>query len=215
MKFNLKLTNIKQRTDDWYFYKSKTISPTSFNLLYGSSYIKNKLLTKIRKNLHIEFYDELEIKHIISDSLLHGIENEKHAIKDTLTLLSKVLDFDDKFILDNSQDLFFYSEEYPVSCSPDFYSRELRLGIEIKCPFTKEVHLEHFKGNISDIYKFQVYGYMLLLDLPEYYFISYNKKVTPNIAMIKFTRDDKKFYKLENKLKEFCFNLKENILYGN
>jgi hypothetical protein len=78
-------------------------------------------------------------------------------------------------------------DEYEIGCSSDGLWDDT--GIEIKCP-NASTHIAYLrKGKLPTIYTQQVQGTMLVLDLSEYWFLSYHPDLEP--LLIKVKRDDK------------------------
>jgi len=78
-------------------------------------------------------------------------------------------------------------DDYEIGCSSDGLWDDT--GIEIKCP-NASTHIAYLrKGKLPTIYTQQVQGTMLVLDLSEYWFLSYHPDLEP--LLIKVKRDDK------------------------
>lgn len=78
-------------------------------------------------------------------------------------------------------------DNYEIGCSVDGLFNDT--GIEIKCP-NASTHIAYLrKGKLPTIYTQQVQGAMLILDLSEYWFLSYHPDLEP--LLIKVKRDDK------------------------
>ena len=78
-------------------------------------------------------------------------------------------------------------DDYEIGCSVDGLFNDT--GIEIKCP-NASTHIAYLrKGKLPTIYTQQVQGAMLILDLSEYWFLSYHPDLEP--LLIKVKRDDK------------------------
>jgi len=78
-------------------------------------------------------------------------------------------------------------DDYEIGCSSDGLWDDT--GIEIKCP-NASTHISYLrKGKLPTIYTQQVQGTMLVLDLSEYWFLSYHPDLEP--LLIKVKRDDK------------------------
>ena len=78
-------------------------------------------------------------------------------------------------------------DDYEIGCSVDGLFNDT--GIEIKCP-NASTHIAYLrKGKLPTIYTQQVQGAMLILDLSEYWFLSYHPDLDP--LLIKVKRDDK------------------------
>jgi len=78
-------------------------------------------------------------------------------------------------------------DDYEIGCSSDGLWDDT--GIEIKCP-NASTHISYLrKGKLPTIYIQQVQGTMLVLDLSEYWFLSYHPDLEP--LLIKVKRDDK------------------------
>lgn len=73
------------------------------------------------------------------------------------------------------------SDEFPNNvCSPDGFSEDRKIGIEIKCPSTKK-HVQYIRqGGVPNDYKYQVLNYFLINEKCEkVYFISYDDRYRP------------------------------------
>lgn len=78
-------------------------------------------------------------------------------------------------------------DDYEIGCSVDGLFNDT--GIEIKAP-NASTHISYLrKGKLPTIYTQQVQGAMLILDLAEYWFLSYHPDLEP--LLIKVKRDDK------------------------
>lgn len=78
-------------------------------------------------------------------------------------------------------------DDYEIGCSVDGLFNDT--GIEIKAP-NASTHISYLrKGKLPTIYTQQVQGAMLILDLSEYWFLSYHPELEP--LLIKVKRDDK------------------------
>ena len=78
-------------------------------------------------------------------------------------------------------------DDYEIGCSVDGLFNDT--GIEIKAP-NASTHISYLrKGKLPTIYTQQVQGAMLILDLSEYWFLSYHPDLEP--LLIKVKRDDK------------------------
>ena len=78
-------------------------------------------------------------------------------------------------------------DDYEIGCSSDGLWDDT--GIEVKCP-NASTHISYLrKGKLPTTYVQQVQGTMLVLDLSEYWFLSYHPELEP--LLIKVKRDDK------------------------
>lgn len=215
--YNMLKTNIKQRDRDWHIAKQLAISPSQFHLLVNaSSEVKNKILSKVIDNKFKIYKDDFDISSFRSEATDHGNKFEKialHCFLDEYKLYDKFKD--NNINIDSCIDLFYVDLNLPVCCSPDFYCDRFSLGIEIKCPFTNEVHEQHLKGIISDQYFYQILGYILFLDIRSFYFVSFKPDHENSLAIIKITYNKVTFDILKKALNEFFYRYCYNAPYEN
>ena len=113
-------------------------------------------------------------------------------------------------------------KKYPnlFGASPDGLIRQERGGVEIKCPYTMEKHMQHLtyttpkdlKENEENYY-WQMYACMLVTDCEWWDFVSYNPYVSKKLQLkvLRIYRDEKEINLLKNRIDLAIEYIKQQI----
>jgi len=197
----VKIHNVEQGTPPWFKLRlgkpsasrfSDCVTPTGKPSASAEKYM-HELLAERLSMKRFEGFDTFYMKR--------GRELEPQAA-DVFTFQTDLPCREVGFVTDDKE---------AVGCSPDRLVGDI--GLEIKCPM-HTTHVKylidyHAKGNMPSEYYAQVQGTMWIMDLPEYWFMSYHPDL-PNL-IIKINRDDKYIAGLQAAIEKLLEDLESNF----
>ena len=197
----MKIHNVEQGTPPWFKLRlgkpsasrfSDCVTPTGKPSASAEKYM-HELLAERLSMKRFEGFDTFYMKR--------GRELEPQAA-DVFTFQTDLPCREVGFVTDDKE---------AVGCSPDRLVGDI--GLEIKCPM-HTTHVKylidyHAKGNMPSEYYAQVQGTMWIMDLPEYWFMSYHPDL-PNL-IIKINRDDKYIAGLQAAIEKLLEDLESNF----
>lgn len=174
----MKISNVKQRSEDWFELKRGKIGGTRFSNVISNR--KNGLLYELLNERLSPWIDNSD--EYVSEEMQFGIDNEAPARK----LYSKQsgIKFEEVGAI-----LSDFSEIHLAS--PDGVNIERGIVLEIKCTMNGAVHLARFFEGVDDKYMAQIKNYFAVSDdVKEVHFVSYcpDRHERP-IIQFAFTRD--------------------------
>ena len=202
MVISVKIHNVEQGKPEWFQLRLGKPSASRFKDLVtpkgkpsatAEKYMLELLAEKI-SGKHFETFDTFHMKR--------GRELEPQAAK----IFSFQTDLECREIG------FVTNDEMTIGCSPDRLVDDI--GLEIKCP----MHTTHVKylidfhkdGVMPSEYYAQVQGTMMIMDLPDYWFMSYHPDL-PNLIM-KVERDEPYIAGLRAAIDKLLEDLNHNFL---
>lgn len=173
----MRISTATQGTTDWLIQRIGVVTASNFSKVFTTA---GKLSTSrdgLINQLIAENLLQKPTETFKSDAMQRGNDLEPEA----RAYAELMLDVDiEEFGL-------IKMDDYEIGCSSDGLWDDT--GIEIKCP-NASTHIAYLrKGKLPTIYTQQVQGTMLVLDLSEYWFLSYHPDLEP--LLIKVKRDDK------------------------
>jgi putative phage-type endonuclease len=159
------LNNHKQGSIEWHEAKLGKVGGTRLKKVFGSTSLDliDELIAEIGSGESEDVY--------VNAAMQRGKDLEPVARKAFTALRNVKIDEIGLCI----------SDEFPNNvCSPDGFSKDRAIGIEIKCPSTKK-HVQTIRQNqIPNEYKYQVLNYFLVNEKCEtVYFISFDTRYSP------------------------------------
>ena len=197
----MKIHNVEQGTPEWFRLRLGKPSASRFkDCVTGTG----KLSSSVEKYMHELLAERLSMKRFEGFDTFHmkrGRELEPQAA-DVFTFQTDLPCREVGFVTDDKE---------AVGCSPDRLVGDI--GLEIKCPMhtTQVKYLidYHKEGIMPPEYYAQVQGTMWIMDLPEYWFMSYHPDL-PNLIM-KVSRDDKYIAGLQAAIEKLLEDLEINF----
>ena len=197
----MKIHNVEQGTPEWFRLRLGKPSASRFkDCVTGTG----KLSSSVEKYMHELLAERLSMKRFEGFDTFHmkrGRELEPQAA-DVFTFQTDLPCREVGFVTDDKE---------AVGCSPDRLVGDI--GLEIKCPMhtTQVKYLidYHKEGIMPPEYYAQVQGTMWIMDLPEYWFMSYHPDL-PNLIM-KVSRDDKYIAGLQAAIEKLLEDLEKNF----
>lgn len=161
----MKIINVQQRSPEWLQYKIAKIGGTRIKEVF-----KSDNLTLIDLLIAEKGSQQIEETKVTYE-MQRGIELEPYVIE----LFEKIHNVKIKEIGICESDEF-----NDIICSPDGFTEDLKTGIEIKCPSTKN-HVKYIRmGKLPAEYKYQVLNYFLVNEKCEkMYFITFDDRYKP------------------------------------
>lgn len=173
----MRISTAVQGTTDWLIQRIGVVTASNFSKVFTTA---GKLSTSrdgLINQLIAENLLQKPTETFKSDAMQRGNDLEPEA----RAYAELMLDVDIK------EFGLIKMEDHEIGCSVDGLFNDT--GIEIKCP-NASTHVAYLrKGKLPTIYVQQVQGTMLVLDLSEYWFLSYHPDLEP--LLIKVKRDDK------------------------
>ena len=173
----MRISTAVQGTTDWLIQRIGVVTASNFSTVFTTA---GKLSTSrdgLINQLIAENLLQKPTETFKSDAMQRGNDLEPEA----RAYAELMLDVDIK------EFGLIKMEDHEIGCSVDGLFNDT--GIEIKCP-NASTHVAYLrKGKLPTIYVQQVQGTMLVLDLSEYWFLSYHPDLEP--LLIKVKRDDK------------------------
>jgi hypothetical protein len=173
----MRISQAIQGTTDWLIQRIGVVTASNFSKVFTTA---GKLSTSrdgLINQLIAENLLQKPTETFKSDAMQRGNDLEPEAR--ALAELMLGVDIEEYGLIK--------MDDYEIGCSSDGLWGET--GIEIKCP-NASTHISYLrKGKLPTIYTQQVQGTMLVLDLSEYWFLSYHPDLEP--LLIKVKRDDK------------------------
>ena len=197
----MKIHNVEQGTQEWFRLRLGKPSASRFkDCVTGTG----KPSASVEKYMHELLAERLSMKRFEGFDTYHmkrGRELEPQAA-DVFTFQTDLPCREVGFVTDDKE---------AIGCSPDRLVGDI--GLEIKCPMhtTQVKYLidYHSKGEMPSEYYAQVQGTMWIMDLPEYWFMSYHPDL-PNLIM-KVPRDDKYIAGLQAAIEKLLEDLETNF----
>lgn len=154
-----------QGSGEWLHAKIGKIGGTGLKKVFSASFLDliDELISQIGSNSHEENY--------ITTAMQRGIDLEPY-VRDLFQKLNQI---------EIDQIGLCQSDEFNyLVCSPDGFSKCRTIGIEIKCPSTKN-HVKYIRMNkLPGDYNWQVINYFLVNEKCEkMYFISFDDRYKP------------------------------------
>jgi hypothetical protein len=173
----MRISQAIQGTTDWLIQRIGVVTASNFSKVFTTA---GKLSTSrdgLINQLIAENLLQKPTETFKSDAMQRGNDLEPEAR--ALAELMLGVDIEEYGLIK--------MDDYEIGCSSDGLWGDT--GIEIKCP-NASTHISYLrKGKLPTIYTQQVQGTMLVLDLSEYWFLSYHPELEP--LLIKVKRDDK------------------------
>jgi len=173
----MRISKAIQGTTDWLIQRIGVVTASNFSKVFTTA---GKLSTSrdgLINQLIAENLLQKPTETFKSDAMQRGNDLEPEAR--ALAELMLGVDIEEYGLIK--------MDDYEIGCSSDGLWDDT--GIEIKCP-NASTHIAYLrKGKLPTIYTQQVQGTMLVLDLSEYWFLSYHPDLEP--LLIKVKRDDK------------------------
>jgi len=198
----MKIHNVEQGSEEWFALRLGVPSASRFKDLLTPT---GKSSASAEKYMHELLAEKISGKRFDSFDTFHmkrGRDLEPEA--------ANVFSFQTDLICREIG--FVTNDEQTVGCSPDRLIQDLS-GLEIKCPM-HTTHVKylidfHNKNEMPSEYYAQVQGTMMLMDLPDYWFMSYHPDL-PNLIM-KIDRDDKYIANLSAAIDKLLEDLENNL----
>jgi len=173
----MRISQAIQGTTDWLIQRIGVVTASNFSKVFTTA---GKLSTSrdgLINQLIAENLLQKPTETFKSDAMQRGNDLEPEAR--ALAELMLGVDIEETGLIK--------MDDYEIGCSVDGLFNDT--GIEIKCP-NASTHIAYLrKGKLPTTYVQQVQGTMLVLDLSEYWFLSYHPELEP--LLIKVKRDDK------------------------
>jgi hypothetical protein len=173
----MRISQAIQGTTDWLIQRIGVVTASNFSKVFTTA---GKLSTSrdgLINQLIAENLLQKPTETFKSDAMQRGNDLEPEAR--ALAELMLGVDIEETGLIK--------MDDYEIGCSVDGLFNDT--GIEIKCP-NASTHIAYLrKGKLPTTYVHQVQGTMLVLDLSEYWFLSYHPELEP--LLIKVKRDDK------------------------
>jgi len=173
----MRISMAVQGTTDWLIQRIGVVTASNFSKVFTTA---GKLSTSrdgLINQLIAENLLQKPTETFKSDAMQRGNDLEPEAR--ALAELMLGVDIEETGLIK--------MDDHEIGCSVDGLFNDT--GIEIKCP-NASTHVAYLrKGKLPTIYTQQVQGTMLVLDLSEYWFLSYHPDLEP--LLIKVKRDDK------------------------
>lgn len=197
----MKIHNVEQGTNEWFRLRlgkpsasrfKDCVTPTGKPSSSSEKYMHELLAERLAKK-RFETFDTFHMKR---GRDLEPLAAEVFSFQTDLTCREVGFVTDDK---------------EAIGCSPDRLVNGT--GLEIKCPM-HTTHVKylidyHNKGIMPPEYYAQVQGTMWIMDLPEYWFMSFHPDL-PNLIM-KVPRDDKYIAGLQAAIEKLLEDLETNF----
>jgi hypothetical protein len=197
----MKIHNVEQGTPEWFRLRLGKPSASRFRDCVTPT---GKPSSSVEKYMHELLAERLSMKRFEGFDTFHmkrGRELEPQAA-DVFSFQTDLTCREVGFVTDDKE---------AVGCSPDRLVGDI--GLEIKCPMhtTQVKYLidYHSKNEMPPEYYAQVQGTMWIMDLPEYWFMSYHPDL-PNLIM-KVPRDDKYIAGLQAAIEKLLEDLESNF----
>lgn len=181
---------VQQGTAEWLELRKGKVTCSKFGNLFGSSVSKNTYLKEIRS---------MELATFSSAPTTWGKANEKQALSVYQLITGHEV-----------ADVGFLTRGEFVGGSPDGLvldneTGQIIGGVEIKCPYSPDVHFKHCEAGLPSNYFWQVHGYMWLTKLPWWDFVSFDprKEEKDQILIIRTLWDERVQQRIEEALDEF------------
>ena len=198
----MRIHNVEQGSEEWFALRLGVPSASRFKDLLTPT---GKPSASAEKYMHELLAEKMSGKRFDSFDTFHmkrGRDLEPEA--------ANVFSFQTDLICREIG--FVTNDDQTVGCSPDRLIQDLS-GLEIKCPMhtTHVKYLIDFHNNnqMPPEYYAQVQGTMMLMDLPDYWFMSYHPDL-PNLIM-KIDRDDKYIANLSAAIDKLLEDLETNL----
>jgi len=173
----MRISTAVQGTTDWLIQRIGVVTGSNFSKVFTTA---GKLSTSrdgLINQLIAENLLQKPTETFKSDAMQRG--NDLEAEARALAELMLGVDIEETGLIK--------MDDYEIGCSVDGLFNDT--GIEIKCP-NASTHVAYLrKGKLPTIYTQQCQGAMLILDLSEYWFLSYHPDLEPLLIQVK--RDDK------------------------
>ena len=173
----MRISTAVQGTTDWLIQRIGVVTASNFSKVFTTA---GKLSTSrdgLINQLIAENLLQKPTETFKSDAMQRG--NDLEAEARALAELMLGVDIEETGLIK--------MDDYEIGCSVDGLFNDT--GIEIKCP-NASTHVAYLrKGKLPTIYTQQCQGAMLILDLSEYWFLSYHPDLEPLLIQVK--RDDK------------------------
>jgi len=198
----MKIHNVEQGSEAWFQLRLGIPSASKFKDLLTPT---GKPSASSERYMHELLAEKMSGKRFETFETFHmrrGIELEPEA--------ADVFSFQTDLICREIG--FVTNDEETVGCSPDRLIQDLS-GLEIKCP-AHNTHVKylidyHKNGEMPAEYYAQVQGTMWLMDLPDYWFMSYHPDL-PNLIM-KVQRDEKYIASLSAAIDKLLEDIETNL----
>lgn len=197
----MKIHNVEQGTPEWFRLRLGKPSASRFRDCVTPT---GKPSSSVEKYMHELLAERLSMKRFEGFDTFHmkrGRELEPQAA-DVFSFQTDLTCREVGFVTDDKE---------AVGCSPDRLVGDI--GLEIKCPMhtTQVKYLidYHSKNEMPSEYYAQVQGTMWIMDLDEYWFMSYHPDL-PNLIM-KVPRDDKYIAGLQAAIEKLLEDLETNF----
>ena len=197
----MKIHNVEHGTPEWFKLRLGKPSASRFKDCVTPT---GKTSSSSEKYMHELLAERLSMKRFEGFDTFHmkrGRELEPQAA-DVFSFQTDLPCREVGFVTDDKE---------AVGCSPDRLVGDI--GLEIKCPMhtTQVKYLidYHSKNEMPPEYYAQVQGTMWIMDLPEYWFMSYHPDL-PNLIM-KVPRDDKYIAGLQAAIEKLLEDLESNF----
>ena len=173
----MRISTATQGTTDWLTQRIGVVTASNFSKVFTTAGKVSTSRDGLINQLIAENLLQKPTETFKSEAMQRGndLEGEARALAELL------LDVDIQEVG------LIKMDDYEIGCSVDGLFNDT--GIEIKAP-NASTHISYLrKGKLPTIYTQQVQGAMLILDLSEYWFLSYHPDLEP--LLIKVKRDDK------------------------
>lgn len=189
----------EQGSPEWLSIRHGHISPSKFKLvLYGRQKGLNTYLRELRE-------PRKEASNVPSPFFVPSLEWGKYHEPEARS----------QYILMTGNDVkitgfFIHNELSKVGGSPDALVIDPLMpvmgGLEIKCPYNSDVHVKTLKTGVPIDHLPQIHGYMWLLGLTWWDFVSYDPRqedVNNRFYLQRIYRDDKFHSQIDERVKWF------------
>ncbi len=191
----VKIHNVEQGQPEWHSIRSGMPSASRFKELVTPTGKPSISITKYSHELLAERLSGSPFESISTFAMRRGIELEPMAA-DVFTFQTDLITREVGYITNDDE---------TVGCSPDRLVEDI--GLEIKCP-NHVTHTQYLlEGELPGEHKAQVMGTMWLMDIEEYWFMSFHPEL-PNFIR-KVYRDDKYISVLESQVQRLLEMLEE------
>lgn len=193
---------MEQKTAEWHKARAGKITCSNLDIvLNGTDKARQNYIDQIIQGLS----DHTKLKTFSSKYTDHGIFYEPIAIKRYMLKTGNKVD----------QEGFIVSEKFNYfGGSPDGLIKKSNGGIEVKCPYNQQNHIETLMNKqVPKHYLAQVHGIMYVCKLDYMDFISYDPRQPEDISLviIRVDRNENIIKSIEDRVSDFWNLVLEKI----